>query len=88
MSEFGGAVTYTVTVTNTSSDEAVTLTSLVDDKYGNLDAQDVGNHWSTSSTCDVPQPLAAANAGSHGHLHLHVRREAPAGAPARATSTR
>ena len=36
-------VTYTVVVTNTSA-ESVTLTSLVDDQFGNLDQDDVGNH--------------------------------------------
>ena len=48
MSEFGGPVTYTVVVTNTSA-ESVTLTSLVDDQFGNLDQDDVGNHSLTSS---------------------------------------
>ena len=38
VSEFGGDVTYQVEVTNTSG-EPVTITSLVDDKFGNLDGQ-------------------------------------------------
>jgi hypothetical protein len=45
-----GTVTFTVAVTNTSV-EPVTLTTLVDDVYGNLDGK---------GTCAVPQTLAVA----------------------------
>jgi uncharacterized repeat protein (TIGR01451 family) len=44
----GGAVTYTAKVTNTSP-EPVTLTSLADDKFGNLNGQ---------GTCTLPQTIA------------------------------
>jgi hypothetical protein len=47
--ETGGTVTYTIEATNNAS-VAVTLTTLSDDKFGNLDGQ--GN-------CDVPQSLAS-----------------------------
>ncbi|MFQ5593536.1 MAG: hypothetical protein ACE5HA_05255 [Anaerolineae bacterium] len=46
--EPGGSVTFTVRVTNTSI-EAVTLNSLVDDVYGDLNGK---------GTCSVPQTLA------------------------------
>jgi hypothetical protein len=47
--EPGGAVTFTATVTNTSSADVLTLTSLVDDVHGDLAGQ--GN-------CALPQALA------------------------------
>jgi hypothetical protein len=47
--ETGGNVTYTVETTNNAS-VSVTLTTLSDDKFGNLDGQ---------GDCDVPQTLAA-----------------------------
>jgi len=46
----GGDVTFSVVVTNTTP-EAVQLTSLVDDVFGDLDTQ---------GTCSVPQTLAAS----------------------------
>jgi len=49
MPEPGGMVTFTVVVTNTSV-EAVTLTSLADDIYGNLDGQ---------GTCAIGGTIAA-----------------------------
>ena len=52
--EPGGMVSFTVVVTNTSG-EPVTLASLVDSPYGNLNGQ---------GTCSVPQTLAA-NGGSY-----------------------
>ncbi|HEY70668.1 MAG TPA: hypothetical protein G4O08_08810 [Anaerolineae bacterium] len=48
--ETGADVTYTVTVTN-EVDEALTLDSLIDDIYGDLDGE---------GTCSVPQTLAAS----------------------------
>jgi len=48
--ETGGSVTFTFDVVNISS-EAGTLTSLVDDEFGDLNGQ---------GTCSVPQPLAAS----------------------------
>jgi hypothetical protein len=53
--ETGGAVTYTVTVTNTSG-IPVTLTGLSDNKFDILTIQ--------GTTCSVPQPLAASGAGA------------------------
>ena len=50
----GGSATFTVKVTNTSP-ESVTLTALVDNKFGNLNGQ---------GTCSVPQTLAA-NGGTY-----------------------
>jgi uncharacterized repeat protein (TIGR01451 family) len=49
VSEAGADVTFTVVVTNTAA-EAITLDSLIDDVFGNLDG--IGS-------CSVPQPLAA-----------------------------
>jgi uncharacterized repeat protein (TIGR01451 family) len=46
--EPGGDVTYTVTVTNTSTVDTVTIDTLTDDVSGNLDGQ---------GTCSVPQVL-------------------------------
>jgi uncharacterized repeat protein (TIGR01451 family) len=54
VAETGGAVQFTVNVTNNSG-EAVTLTALTDSIYGNLDLQ---------GTCGLPQTLAA-NGGSY-----------------------
>ena len=48
--EPGGNVTFDVKVENTSAVDAVTITSLNDDVYGNLDGK---------GTCDVPQTIAA-----------------------------
>ena len=53
ITEPGADVTFTVKITN-SGPEPLTLTSLTDDNYGNLD--DVG-------TCPLPRTLAAANPG-------------------------
>ncbi len=47
--EPGGAFTFNVVITNTSSVEAITVTSLTDDVYGNLD--DPANPAVTSNTC-------------------------------------
>ncbi len=47
--EPGGTVTFAVSVKNTSAVDSVTITSLSDDVYGNLDGK---------GTCDVPQTLA------------------------------
>jgi uncharacterized repeat protein (TIGR01451 family) len=55
--EPGGEVTFTVTVTNTTN-AAVTLTSLVDDVFGNLDSSSTDHSW-TSSTCKTGGSLAA-----------------------------
>ena len=48
--EPGGSATFSATVENTSAVDSVTITSLVDDVYGDLDGK---------GTCDVPQTLAA-----------------------------
>jgi uncharacterized repeat protein (TIGR01451 family) len=53
--EPGGDVTFTVTVKNTSAVDTVTITSLVDDMFGDLDGK---------GTCDVPQTLAK-NGGTY-----------------------
>ncbi len=42
LKEPGGVVTYSVTITNTSADVKVTVTNVVDDKFGDLD-DDGGN---------------------------------------------
>jgi hypothetical protein len=55
--ETGGEVEYTVLVANTSG-AAVTLSSLSDDKFG--DVADATNKSINSTTCSVPQTLAAA----------------------------
>jgi uncharacterized repeat protein (TIGR01451 family) len=65
INEPGGDVIFTVTVWNTSH-EAVTLTSLVDNVYGNLDKDDVGNHSWVSSLCDTGGTLAATDGTKGG----------------------
>ncbi|MFN2606794.1 MAG: beta strand repeat-containing protein, partial [Acidimicrobiales bacterium] len=52
--EPGGTFTFSVTVTNTSS-EVLRLTTLIDDKYGDLNHQ---------GTCSVPQVLAVGGSYS------------------------
>jgi uncharacterized repeat protein (TIGR01451 family) len=64
MDEPGGDVIFTVTVWNTSH-EAVTLTSLVDSVYGNLDKDDVGNHSWVSSLCETGGTIEATD-GTRG----------------------
>jgi uncharacterized repeat protein (TIGR01451 family) len=71
--EPGGTVTFSVSVKNTSAVDSVTITSLSDDVYGNLDGK---------GTCDVPQTLApgasydcsfsGAVSGSAGSTHKDV----------------
>src|SRR5690606_15395671 len=56
--ESGGDVTYDVTVENTSW-EPVTLTDLVDDKFGDL--LDGDNDAVSSSSCEVGQVIAAGS---------------------------
>ncbi len=59
--EPGGAYTFTVAVTNTAV-EPVTLSSLVDDVYG--DIADAANPALTGTTCSLPQPLAVGGSYS------------------------
>jgi uncharacterized repeat protein (TIGR01451 family) len=71
--EPGGMVTFAVSVKNTSAVDSVTITSLSDDVYGNLDGK---------GTCDVPQTLApgasydcsftGAVSGAAGSTHVDV----------------
>ena len=71
--EPGGTVTFAVSVKNTSAVDSVTITSLSDDVYGNLDGK---------GTCDVPQTLApgasydcsftGAVSGAAGSTHVDV----------------
>ena len=53
--EPGGNATFYVVVKNTSAVDSVTITSLTDDVYGNLDGK---------GTCDVPQTIAAGGSYS------------------------
>ncbi|MFZ5848746.1 MAG: DUF7507 domain-containing protein [Actinomycetota bacterium] len=73
----GGEVTYTVTVENTSA-EAVTLTELVDDRFGDL--LDAGNAL-VAGTCADDEPIAAgatytctftATVAGSGGFHVNV----------------
>jgi uncharacterized repeat protein (TIGR01451 family) len=71
--EPGGNVSFSVTVKNTSAVDSVTITSLTDDVYGDLDGK---------GTCDVPQQLApgasydcsfgGAVSGNAGSSHTDV----------------
>ena len=71
--EPGGSVSYSVKVENTSAVDSVTISSLVDDKFGDLDGK---------GTCDVPQTIAAgasytcsftgAVSGDAGDSHVNV----------------
>src|SRR5918995_945411 len=53
--EPGGNATFNVKIDNTSASDSVTISSLVDDVYGNLDGK---------GTCDVPQTIAAGQSYS------------------------
>ena len=53
--EPGGNATFSVKVENTSAVDSVTISSLTDDVYGNLDGK---------GTCDVPQTIAAGGSYS------------------------
>lgn len=59
LTEPGGTVTYTVSVTNVGIDpnNSVSLTSLVDDIYGNI--TQAGHDGIVSTTCSVPQTIPA-----------------------------
>ncbi|MGW8281862.1 MAG: DUF7507 domain-containing protein, partial [Gemmatimonadota bacterium] len=59
--ETGGAVNYALSVKNLAA-EAVTLNSLVDDKFGNV--ADNSNPILTSTTCTVPQSLTPSGGGT------------------------
>ena len=71
--EPGGTATFAVTVQNASAVDSVTISSLTDNVYGNLDGK---------GTCDVPQTLAAgasyncsftgAVSGAAGSAHVDV----------------
>ena len=61
--EPGGNATFSVSVKNTSAVDTVTITSLTDDVYGNLDGK---------GTCDVPQH---AGPGRELRLLVHRRRQ-------------
>ena len=73
LQEPGGNATFAVAVKNTSAVDTVTITTLTDDIYGNLDGK---------GTCDVPQTLApgatyecsftGAVSGSAGSTHKDV----------------
>ena len=73
LQEPGGNATFAVAVKNTSAVDSVTITTLTDDIYGNLDGK---------GTCDVPQTLApgatyecsftGAVSGSAGSTHKDV----------------
>ena len=61
LDEPGGEVKFTVDVVNTTQ-APVTLTSLRDDVYGNLDStSSAGEHTWVSSTCATGVPLAASD---------------------------
>ena len=47
--EPGGSATFSVVIQNTSAADSVTISSLTDDVYGDLDGK---------GTCDVPQTIA------------------------------
>ncbi|MDH3747371.1 MAG: hypothetical protein OER97_04125 [Gammaproteobacteria bacterium] len=68
--EPGGVVTFTVEVTNTGIDpnNDVTLNAMVDDVYGDLDADDLNSHtWLTSDCLDDNDPpvVLTPNGGTY-----------------------
>ncbi len=65
VNEPGGDVIFTATVWNTSHED-VSLTSLVDSVYGNLDKNDAGNHSWVSSLCDTGTTLSATDGTKGG----------------------
>ncbi len=69
LNEPGGTILYQVSVTNLGIDpnNDVTLLSLSDDVYGNLDADDVGGHTWLTSTCleDADGPAFITPGGTY-----------------------
>jgi hypothetical protein len=61
VAETGGSITYTVTVTNNSTID-VSLTSLIDDKFGDLDGKGTCNSASNPTN---PYPTALAANGTY-----------------------
>jgi uncharacterized repeat protein (TIGR01451 family) len=59
VAEPGGTITFTVEVRNTSSSEVVTIDSIDDNVYGDLDGQ---------GDCSVPQDLQPAGSASDTYL--------------------
>ena len=85
--EPGGNASFSVTVKNTSAVDSVTITSLTDDVYGDLDGK---------GTCDVPQQLAPgasydcsfSGAVQRGRQQPYGRRHRLRAAMTTATSSR
>lgn len=97
LAETGGSVGYTVTVTNNST-IAVTLTSLIDDKFGDLDGQGDCNSASNPTnpygsiaaggtySCTFTGTIAAGEAGQN-HINEVTASATSSGGPATATDT-
>jgi uncharacterized repeat protein (TIGR01451 family) len=69
LQEPGGNVTYTIVVTNASSVDPIAITSLVDDRFGDITAECgiPGAKWQlaplAAATCSITRPVSG-NAGS------------------------
>ena len=59
INEPGGTVTFTVSITNTSTTDSITIDTIDDDVYGDL--TDPLNPDIANSTCTVPQTLAVGD---------------------------
>ncbi len=71
--EPGGNVTYTFTVKNTGTAEAVTITSLADDKFGDLvgDADcKIGTVLATGASCSFDSTQAIAGEAGTSHTNI------------------
>jgi uncharacterized repeat protein (TIGR01451 family) len=76
LKEPGGPVTYTVRILNTSADADVTITSVIDDRFGSLENVAGGNPAGCfdlpinlapgeSSTCSFPKTITGVGGSSH-----------------------
>jgi uncharacterized repeat protein (TIGR01451 family) len=74
LQEPGGNVTYTIIVTNTSSIDPIRITSLVDDKFGNLTAECgiPGAKWDLAPLASAPCTVTRSVSGSVSSPHTNT----------------
>jgi uncharacterized repeat protein (TIGR01451 family) len=74
LQEPGGNVTYTIIVTNTSSIDPIRITSLVDDRFGNLTAECgiPGAKWDLAPLASAPCTITRSVSGSVSSPHTNT----------------
>jgi uncharacterized repeat protein (TIGR01451 family) len=74
LQEPGGNVTYTITVTNTSSIDPIKITSLVDDKFGDLTAECgiPDAKWHLAPLASAPCTITRSVSGSPSSPHTNT----------------